>query len=116
MSPLGGEVFPINKWFKTNTENRRGLVIVMIAKSDYLSVKLNNHVAIWVENQGNPLLFDVAGGFRYATRGSSLIFTDRSAWREWVRYQKSVPGGVVESFPFYISASQERELVRSELV
>jgi hypothetical protein len=69
-----------------------------------------SHAAVRVDNGNNPILYDPAGSYRAATRGSGDALSGNDAnLNSYTNYQNS-SGSTVNTYRFSTSSAQERQI------
>ncbi|UTD26543.1 RHS repeat-associated core domain-containing protein [Bradyrhizobium sp. WD16] len=69
-----------------------------------------SHAAVRIDNGGNPVLYDPAGSFRAATRGSGdALYGSDAALAPYIGYQNSL-GSTVNTYRFSTTPAQEGDI------
>jgi hypothetical protein len=91
-----------------NLLDRTGFKTVVVITRDS---GFGSHVALWLTNNGSPILYDPGGSFLGSEgRGSGGFFTDEEAnLEEYTRYQEST-GSSVETFTFETTVAEEAQI------
>jgi RHS repeat-associated protein len=98
-----------------NNTDPSGLDTVVIITRDPVPwtfglLSYGSHAAVRVDNGNNPILYDPAGSYRAATRGSGDALSGNDAnLGSYTNYQNSL-GSTVNTYRFTTSTAQERQI------
>ncbi len=93
------------------SRRERGNLIVLITKSDYFGISFYDHTAIWIENEGNPILLDIDGSFN-RNKQTGPIHMYNASLKDYLNYHRSsYKNGSIESYIFNINLHEQRKFI-----
>jgi RHS repeat-associated protein len=100
---------PLNLWDPTGLDT-----VVIITWDDWAGVRWGDHAGLYVDNGGEPILFDPNGSYTPAggSRGSGAYFAGSQAnLQDYIKYHQG-QSDEVETFRFATTRAQEAAIVQ----